>query len=275
MLTDFTQVSVTAHVRDAARRQGRLAVQDRCATWWRLARKDPGKLNLGAINPGSTQNLSAHLFKQIDRCRRHHRPLPDHARSGHRDAARRHRPRLRFLRRASKARSSTTSSASSRPPASSAIRCSRTCRPRRKAACRIMSSRAGTVSPAAPACPIDILRILNQRDRDGAGRPRTCRRRRSSSASMPAAARPRKCATAWRATSSNGEPSSRRRTSRRNNRDAGNKHGQEQRRRCAPSPRGERVGVRAFGPSIDRTPSPASLAATSPHGRGERSKLRE
>jgi len=29
------------------------------------AKKDPGKLNLGAINPGSTQNLSAHLFKQI------------------------------------------------------------------------------------------------------------------------------------------------------------------------------------------------------------------
>jgi|SRR5579883_587858 len=29
------------------------------------ARQNPGKLNLGAINPGSTQNLSAHLFKQI------------------------------------------------------------------------------------------------------------------------------------------------------------------------------------------------------------------
>jgi putative tricarboxylic transport membrane protein len=29
------------------------------------ARQNPGKLNLGAINPGSTQNLSAHLFRQI------------------------------------------------------------------------------------------------------------------------------------------------------------------------------------------------------------------
>jgi len=29
------------------------------------AKKSPGKLNLGAINPGSTQNLSAHLFKQV------------------------------------------------------------------------------------------------------------------------------------------------------------------------------------------------------------------
>jgi tripartite-type tricarboxylate transporter receptor subunit TctC len=29
------------------------------------ARKSPGKLNLGAINPGSTQNLSAHLFQEV------------------------------------------------------------------------------------------------------------------------------------------------------------------------------------------------------------------
>jgi tripartite-type tricarboxylate transporter receptor subunit TctC len=29
------------------------------------ARKNPGRINLGAINPGSTQNLSAHLFQQI------------------------------------------------------------------------------------------------------------------------------------------------------------------------------------------------------------------
>ena len=29
------------------------------------AKRNPGKLNLGAINPGSTQNLSAHLFQQV------------------------------------------------------------------------------------------------------------------------------------------------------------------------------------------------------------------
>ena len=29
------------------------------------ARKDPGKLNFGAVNPGSTQNLSAHLLKLV------------------------------------------------------------------------------------------------------------------------------------------------------------------------------------------------------------------
>jgi tripartite-type tricarboxylate transporter receptor subunit TctC len=31
----------------------------------KAARANPGKLNLAAINPGSTQNLSAHLFKQV------------------------------------------------------------------------------------------------------------------------------------------------------------------------------------------------------------------
>ena len=29
------------------------------------ARRTPGRLNLGAVNPGSTQNLSAHLLKQV------------------------------------------------------------------------------------------------------------------------------------------------------------------------------------------------------------------
>lgn len=29
------------------------------------AKKNPGKMNLGAVNPGSTQNLSAHLFKNM------------------------------------------------------------------------------------------------------------------------------------------------------------------------------------------------------------------
>ena len=29
-----------------------------------MAHKDPGKLTFGSINPGSTQNLTAHLFKQ-------------------------------------------------------------------------------------------------------------------------------------------------------------------------------------------------------------------
>src|SRR3989441_5600541 len=64
VLTDFTFVSMTA------RFEMLLAVkadspfktlQDVVAA----ARKNPGKLNFGAINPGSTQNLSAHLLKQV------------------------------------------------------------------------------------------------------------------------------------------------------------------------------------------------------------------
>jgi tripartite-type tricarboxylate transporter receptor subunit TctC len=64
VLTDFTYVSMTA------RFEMLLAVkvdfpfktlQDVVAA----ARKHPGKLNFGAINPGSTQNLSAHLLKQV------------------------------------------------------------------------------------------------------------------------------------------------------------------------------------------------------------------
>src|SRR5262245_10084303 len=64
VLTDFTFVSMTA------RFEMLLAVKadspfrnlpDVIAA----ARKQPGKLNFGAINPGSTQNLSAHLLQQV------------------------------------------------------------------------------------------------------------------------------------------------------------------------------------------------------------------
>ncbi len=63
VLTDFTQVSITATF------EMLLAVKadspfKNLQDLLEFARKNPGKLNLGAINPGSTQNLSAHLFKQ-------------------------------------------------------------------------------------------------------------------------------------------------------------------------------------------------------------------
>jgi len=64
VLKDFTQISVAASF------EMLLAVPD-AAPYKTLkdfidaARKNPGKLNLGAINPGSTQNLSAHLFQQV------------------------------------------------------------------------------------------------------------------------------------------------------------------------------------------------------------------
>jgi len=64
VLNDFTQISVAASF------EMLLAVPDNLPyrTLTDLvdaARKNPGKLNLGAINPGSTQNLSAHLFQQV------------------------------------------------------------------------------------------------------------------------------------------------------------------------------------------------------------------
>ena len=64
VLTDFASVSVAASF------EMLLAVPDK-SPYRSLkdlvdaARKDPGKINLGAINPGSTQNLSAHLFQQV------------------------------------------------------------------------------------------------------------------------------------------------------------------------------------------------------------------
>ena len=100
------------------------------------AKKYPGKLNLGAINPGLTQNLSAHLFKLmtgIDATIVTYRTTPDLITGvlrGDIDLAfdfyagfqgrrcRQAAPRRRARR--------TTS----------AIRCCRMCRPRRRAACR-------------------------------------------------------------------------------------------------------------------------------------------
>jgi len=63
-LTDFTQISVTAsfEMLIAVPADSPLkTVQDIISA----ARANPGKLNFAAINPGSTQNLSAHLFKQL------------------------------------------------------------------------------------------------------------------------------------------------------------------------------------------------------------------
>jgi tripartite-type tricarboxylate transporter receptor subunit TctC len=63
-LTAFTPVAITARFEMLLAVPGDSpyrTLQDVVAA----ARKNPGKLNLGAINPGSTQNLSAHMFKQM------------------------------------------------------------------------------------------------------------------------------------------------------------------------------------------------------------------
>ena len=64
VLTDFAPISVTASF------EMLLAVPDKSPykslkDLVEAARKNPGKINLGAINPGSTQNLSAHLFQKV------------------------------------------------------------------------------------------------------------------------------------------------------------------------------------------------------------------
>jgi tripartite-type tricarboxylate transporter receptor subunit TctC len=64
VLKDFTPVSVAASFEMLLAVPGNSpykALKDVVDA----AKKSPGKLNLGAINPGSTQNLSAHLFQQV------------------------------------------------------------------------------------------------------------------------------------------------------------------------------------------------------------------
>jgi tripartite-type tricarboxylate transporter receptor subunit TctC len=64
VLTDFAPISVTGSFEmllaapDNSPYKSLKDVVD-------AAQKNPGKINLGAINPGSTQNLSAHLFEQV------------------------------------------------------------------------------------------------------------------------------------------------------------------------------------------------------------------
>ena len=100
------------------------------------AKKYPGKVNLGAINPGSTQNLSAHLFKLmtgIDATIVTYRTTPDLITGvlrGDIDIA------FDFYAAFKGAAVRQSASSSSRRRTTSAIRCCRTCRPRRRAACR-------------------------------------------------------------------------------------------------------------------------------------------
>jgi len=64
VLKDFNPISVAASfemllaVPDGAPYKSLKDIVD-------AARKNPGKLNIGVINPGSTQNLSAYLFQQV------------------------------------------------------------------------------------------------------------------------------------------------------------------------------------------------------------------
>jgi tripartite-type tricarboxylate transporter receptor subunit TctC len=61
---DFTQVSIAATFEMQLATRGNAPFKT-IAELLDYAKKNPGKMNLGAINPGSTQNLSAHLFKMM------------------------------------------------------------------------------------------------------------------------------------------------------------------------------------------------------------------
>lgn len=64
IINDFTQISITAtfDVLLATRPDAPFASVSELIDF---GRRNPGRLNLGSINPGSTQNLSAHLLKQM------------------------------------------------------------------------------------------------------------------------------------------------------------------------------------------------------------------
>jgi tripartite-type tricarboxylate transporter receptor subunit TctC len=64
VLQDFTSISITASF-DILIATSINSKYETLTDIVDAARKAPGKLNFGAINPGSTQNLSAHLFKQL------------------------------------------------------------------------------------------------------------------------------------------------------------------------------------------------------------------
>ena len=65
----------------------------------KAAKENPGKLNIGTINPGSTQNLAAELFKSVTGIQATDRPVPHVCRHGDRAAAWRHRRDVRVLHR--------------------------------------------------------------------------------------------------------------------------------------------------------------------------------
>jgi tripartite-type tricarboxylate transporter receptor subunit TctC len=64
VLKDFIPISVTARFEILLATPGNSPYRS-LKDLVEGAKKNPGKLNVGAINPGSTQNLSAHLFQQV------------------------------------------------------------------------------------------------------------------------------------------------------------------------------------------------------------------
>jgi tripartite-type tricarboxylate transporter receptor subunit TctC len=64
LLQDFTQISTISNLDELLFATGVNSPLNSAQDIVTAARKDPGKLTFGSINPGSTQNLTAHMFKQ-------------------------------------------------------------------------------------------------------------------------------------------------------------------------------------------------------------------
>jgi tripartite-type tricarboxylate transporter receptor subunit TctC len=64
ILQDFTQISTISSLDELLFATGANSPLNSTQDIVAAARKAPGKLTFGSINPGSTQNLTAHLFKQ-------------------------------------------------------------------------------------------------------------------------------------------------------------------------------------------------------------------
>ncbi len=65
ILKDFTQISTISNLDELLFATGVNSPLNDARDIVAAARKDPGKLRFGAINPGSTQNLTAHRFEQM------------------------------------------------------------------------------------------------------------------------------------------------------------------------------------------------------------------
>ena len=65
IVQDFTQLSTISNLDELLFATGAQAPYNSVQDVVAAAHKNPGKLTFGSINPGSTQNLTAHLFKQM------------------------------------------------------------------------------------------------------------------------------------------------------------------------------------------------------------------
>ena len=142
MLRDFTHVSMLATLGELLLATGANSPLKSIKDFVTAARSNPGKLAIGTINPGSTQNLTAHQFRQstgIDVAIIPYKTVPELVTAlirGDVDVG------IDYYAGSSRP-PAIPASGSSRRLAPDAARCSPTCRRSRKADFQISSSPAG------------------------------------------------------------------------------------------------------------------------------------